>query len=70
MDPKVGNPQLGTTTYQFYLYPISWDKLPKLGKGMRLNAFRWIDGSEVGINTEDYPTVDMWEPVSLEDLEP
>ncbi len=70
MDPTVGNPQLGTTTYQFCLYHVPWDKLPKIGKRMRVNAFRWIDWSEVGINKEDYPPVDMWEPVPLDEMKP
>ncbi|MFC1858518.1 thiamine pyrophosphate-binding protein [Thermodesulfobacteriota bacterium] len=68
MDPTVGNPQLSTVTYQFCLYHIPWDKLPRIGKRMRLNAFRWIDWEDVGVDPADYPKVDMWEPVSLEDM--
>ncbi len=70
MDPTVGNPQLSTPTYQFCMYHMPWDKLPKIGKRMRVNAMRWIDWEDEGINPADYPPVDMWEPATPEDLEP
>ena len=70
MDPTIGNPQIASTTYQFCLNHIPWDKLPKIGKRMRVNAFRWIDWNEAGVNPEDYPKVDPWEPVPPEDMMP
>ncbi len=70
MDPTVGNPQLTTPAYQYCLFHIPWDRLTKRGKRMRVNAFKWMDWKEAGVDPSEYPPVDPWEPATEEDLLP